>query len=246
LRLHLVQLLHEVHLAALLAAPDVRVADVLDHLLHVRRLRVDARALEDARQERGAVVRRAARGQAAVAQRDEAGRFWFSVPRPYTTHEPMLGLTIRSEPVFMNTVATSWAGMSVYIERTTAMSSTCWPIPGKSSLTSVPDLPIGVNLNGEPIGDAAVADRLPSILHELGLRVPGVDVRGGPLGEDVDDGLGRRREGRRPRARGVGGRRGAAAASGPRRGPLGSSIVARPRAPRPIPTRFRNFLRVRK
>jgi hypothetical protein len=53
----------------------------------------------------------------------------------------MLGFTIRSEPVFMNTVATSCAGMSVYIERTTAMSSTCCPIRGKSSLTSIPDSP---------------------------------------------------------------------------------------------------------
>ena len=50
----------------------------------------------------------------------------------------------------MKTVATSWAGMSVYIERMTVMSSTCWPIPGKSSLTGVPDLPIGLNLNGDP------------------------------------------------------------------------------------------------
>ena len=33
--------------------------------------------------------------------------------------------------------------MSVYIERTTARSSTCCPIPGKSSLTSVPERPAG-------------------------------------------------------------------------------------------------------
>ena len=72
------------------------------------------------------------------------------VPRPYVTHEPMLGLVMRSEPVFMNTVATSWAGMSVYIERITAMSSICLPIFGNSSLTSMPDWPIGVNLKGSP------------------------------------------------------------------------------------------------
>src|ERR1035438_4204762 len=95
------------------------------------------------------------------------GRFWFSVPSPYTTHEPMLGFAIRSEPVFMNTVATSWAGMSVYMERTTAMSSTCWPIPGKSSLTSIPDRPMGVNLNGEPMATPLSPIVLPSIRTNL-------------------------------------------------------------------------------
>jgi len=53
----------------------------------------------------------------------------------------MLGRARRVEPVFMNTVATSWAGMSVYIERITARSSTISPSLGKTSLTSMPDLP---------------------------------------------------------------------------------------------------------
>ena len=38
-------------------------------------------------------------------------------------------------------LATSCAGMSVYIERMIAMSSTCSPSFGKTSLTSMPDLP---------------------------------------------------------------------------------------------------------
>lgn len=63
----------------------------------------------------------------------------------------MLGFAIRSEPVFMKTVATSCAGMSVYIERITAMSSTCLPNAEKTSLTSMPDWPCLVNLNGDDI-----------------------------------------------------------------------------------------------
>src|SRR5258708_33647031 len=61
----------------------------------------------------------------------------------------MLGREKRVEPVFINTVATSCAGMSVYIERITARSSTISPSFGKTSLTSMPDLPCGENLNGE-------------------------------------------------------------------------------------------------
>ena len=46
----------------------------------------------------------------------------------------------------MKRCATSCAGMSVHIERMTAMSSTCSPSFGKTSLTSMPDLPIFVEL----------------------------------------------------------------------------------------------------
>src|SRR5580700_11774585 len=77
--------------------------------------------------------------------------FWFSVPNPYNTHDPRLGRTNRVEPVFMNSVATSCAGMSVYIERITAMSSTNPARLGKTSLTSMPDLPCGANLKGDAI-----------------------------------------------------------------------------------------------
>ena len=58
---------------------------------------------------------------------------------------------MRNEPVFMKIVATSWAGMSVYIERRTARSSTCLAISENTSLTSMPDLPCWLNLKLEPI-----------------------------------------------------------------------------------------------
>ena len=174
------------------------------------------------------------------------GRFWFSVPSPYTTHDPMLGFVIRSDPVFMNTVATSWAGMSVYIERTTAMSSTCWPIPGKSSLTSVPDRPMGVNLNGEPMATPLSPIVLPSIFTSSGFGSQVSMCEGAPWAKMwmTDFAVAWRGGGRG--ARGLAAAEAPLAASGPQRRSAGSSIVASPRAPRPIPTRFRNLLRVRK
>src|SRR6266852_3420679 len=63
----------------------------------------------------------------------------------------MLGRASRVDPVFMNTVATSCAGMSVYIERITVRSSTISPNFGNTSLTSIPDWPCFENLNGDAI-----------------------------------------------------------------------------------------------
>src|SRR6185295_7805540 len=79
------------------------------------------------------------------------GIFWFSVPSPYTTHDPRLGLAVRSEPVFIMTVATACSGTSVYIDRMIAISSMCSPSFGNTSLTSMPDRPCFVNLNGDCI-----------------------------------------------------------------------------------------------
>src|SRR5262245_18953687 len=53
------------------------------------------------------------------------------------------------EPVFIMIVAAAWSGMSVYMERMIAISSTCWPRVGKTSLTSVPLLPVFENLKGD-------------------------------------------------------------------------------------------------
>ena len=78
------------------------------------------------------------------------------MPNPYSTHEPTLGRTSR-EPVFIMIVATSCAGMSVYIERTTHRSSTSSPNCGKTSLTSMPDLPLGRELERRPHGHAVHA-----------------------------------------------------------------------------------------
>src|SRR5918995_1617294 len=81
------------------------------------------------------------------------GRFWFSVPRPYVTHEPRLGRTVRLSPVFINKNDGSWLGTSACIDRITQMSSMCFAVCSKISLTSMPDLPYFLNLKGD--GNAA-------------------------------------------------------------------------------------------
>src|SRR4051812_3994682 len=76
--------------------------------------------------------------------------FWFSVPRPYTSHEPIEGFGSCSDPVVMKRCATSCAGISVHIERMIAMSSMHLARFGNTSETSTPDLPDLVNLKGDP------------------------------------------------------------------------------------------------
>src|SRR5262249_47977621 len=78
------------------------------------------------------------------------------VPSPYNTHDPTLGRASLVEPVFMNTVATSCAGISVYIDRITARSSTISPSFGKTSLTSMPERPFFENLNGDAYATPSV------------------------------------------------------------------------------------------
>jgi hypothetical protein len=155
----------------------------------------------------------------------------------------MLGFTMRREPVFMNTVATSWAGMSVYMELITAMSSTWAPTLVKSSLTGIPDRPIGVNLKGEPIATPPSASVLPSIRRSSGLGSQVSMWDGAPWAKiwmtvfafaAKWGGLG---------ARGLKGW----ATTGPAPSSCdGSSRVASPREPRPKPIRFRNCRRLRK
>jgi hypothetical protein len=146
----------------------------------------------------------------------------------------------------MNTVATSWAGMSVYMERTTAMSSTCWPIPGKSSLTSIPDRPMGVNLNGEPMATPLSPIVLPSIRTSSGFGSQVSMCDGAPWAKMWMTALAVAGRGGGRGARGLPPGEGPVAAAGPQTRSAGSSIVASPRAPRPMPTRFRNLRRVRK
>ena len=52
------------------------------------------------------------------------GRFWFSEPSPYVTHDPKLGRTWRTSPQFIIISDGSWFGISVCIERTMQRSST--------------------------------------------------------------------------------------------------------------------------
>src|SRR5262245_49261828 len=96
------------------------------------------------------------------------GRFWFSVPRPYVTHEPRLGRIISESPQFISINEGSWLGSSVCIERMTQRSSAHAPTWGNSSLTSSPLCPYLRNRNGE--GKAAPVLR---------------SVRGFPPGKDL-------------------------------------------------------------
>src|SRR5437016_1999339 len=77
------------------------------------------------------------------------GRFWFTVPRPYVSHEPMLGRTSRASPQFISSSDGSWFGTSAYIERMTQMSSMLSAVLAKRSETSMPLFPYFWNLNGD-------------------------------------------------------------------------------------------------
>src|SRR5262245_65234176 len=52
-----------------------------------------------------------------------AGRFWFSVPRPKDTHAPSEGRPARIEPVFIWQMPDEWLMPSAQQERITARSS---------------------------------------------------------------------------------------------------------------------------
>ena len=76
------------------------------------------------------------------------------MPRPYTSHEPRLGLENACSPVFIWSAAPVWLMLSACIERITQRSSACLDRHGNSSLISVPHSPCLLNFQGE-------ASRLP-------------------------------------------------------------------------------------
>src|SRR6185295_13324673 len=75
-----------------------------------------------------------------------AGRLSLSLPRPYASHEPMLGLPGTSLPVITNVQAGSWLMALVCTDLITANSSTILAVCGNSSLTQRPHWPCWVNL----------------------------------------------------------------------------------------------------
>src|ERR1700729_4033590 len=79
------------------------------------------------------------------------GRFWFSVPRPKVSHEPRLGRIGCMLPEFIINSDGSELGLSVYIERSTQISSMQLATRGKSSEPSMPLCPCGRAENGEGI-----------------------------------------------------------------------------------------------
>src|SRR5690242_13914591 len=77
------------------------------------------------------------------------GRFWFSVPRPYVTHDPTLGRAIWASPQFISISDGSWLGTSAFIDRMTHKSSAWRAMLGNRSLTGSPLWPYFRNLKGE-------------------------------------------------------------------------------------------------
>src|SRR5215475_12145916 len=70
-----------------------------------------------------------------------AGRSLFSLPRPYASQEPRLGLPGTSLPVITNVHAGSWLIALVCTVLTTARSSTHRAVCGNSSLAQRPHSP---------------------------------------------------------------------------------------------------------
>src|SRR6266851_10249401 len=81
------------------------------------------------------------------------GRFLFSVPSPYVSHEPSDGRPTWLCPVFIISMEGSWFGMSVYIERMKQISSAHSPTCGNNSLTSMPHCPYCLNWKGDRINE---------------------------------------------------------------------------------------------
>ena len=100
----------------------------------------------------------------------------------------------------------SWFGLSVYIERSTQMSSMQPATCGKSSETSMPLSPCGCAANGEGINlpvlrrpvTTEAGGAWPAYLLQRRLGVEGIDVRRAAVHEQEDDPLRPRGEVRRP------------------------------------------------
>src|SRR5262249_47491335 len=110
-----------------------------------------------------------------------AGRSWFSVPRPYVTHDPSDGRPARMDPVFIWQMPAEWLMPSPQHERITARSSAQVAVCGSQSLTHSPPLPCCCHFrlhanSGEPNSPIAVmilptdgGSGLPAISLTLGL-----------------------------------------------------------------------------
>ncbi len=210
----LVELINEVELAALLLGGDVAVADVLNHLLHVGRGGVDRGALEGAGEEGGAVVGDAADGEAAVAQGDEAGEIL--ILGAETVNEPRAKAGLHDA----ERAGVHEDGGDVVGGNVGPHGADDGEVVGMGGGLGkgVADLEAGaavfLKLEGRAHGDAAVGESLAVAAGKGGLGVPRVEVRGGALGEDMDDGFGLAGEMRRlgekragPESKGGGGRR---------------------------------------
>ena len=99
-------------------------------------------------------------------------------------------------PVFIWNSAGPCAGLSVYIDRISAMSSTCCATCGNSSETSIPHCPYFLNVHGDGISPPGVPMRSPHLadaghrlalaLQQLGLGIEGVHLADAAVAEDRD------------------------------------------------------------
>ena len=64
-----------------------------------------------------------------------------SVPRPYESHAPMLGLPASCAPVWKKVMPGSWLMASVCIDLMKVSSSTIFAVCGIRSLTQAPEAP---------------------------------------------------------------------------------------------------------
>src|SRR5260221_9424351 len=90
-----------------------------------------------------------------------AGRFVFSVPKPYVVHAPSEGRPARIEPVFIWHTPPEWLIPSAMHERITAISSTICAVCGNQSDTHSPLCPCRFHCrfeanNGDPDSPIAV------------------------------------------------------------------------------------------
>src|SRR3954451_23772308 len=76
------------------------------------------------------------------------GRLSHSLPRPYVTHDPMLGRPGKRKPVFIWNRAGAWLFDSQCIERMTHSSSAHLATSGNFSETSIPDWPYFLKVYG--------------------------------------------------------------------------------------------------
>src|SRR5262249_29437075 len=102
------------------------------------------------------------------------GRFSFSEPRPYVTHDPIDGRPARGEPVNSSSSAGAWLNWSVYIDLITQMSSATSCSRGTASDIQMPPWPCCANVRGVPsrLGVPDVkANRLP-LMNSSGAGFP--------------------------------------------------------------------------
>ena len=91
------------------------------------------------------------------------GRFRFSVPSPYPTHDPIDGRIRRGSPVCSCLAAGAWASLSACMARSRHSSSACLAMWGSQSVIIKPDCPRG------RIGEMGPIRRLRSIPTPSGI-----------------------------------------------------------------------------